>query len=94
MIIVDTGFWLALMNKKDSYHQLAKQALQKHNEPLITTWCVVTETCYLLLTRQGVKAQIAFIHSCEQGLFDIFNLERHHGVRIAQLMQKYKDLPM
>ncbi|MEH2138670.1 hypothetical protein [Nostoc sp.] len=31
------------------------------NEPLITTWPVVTETCYLLLTRMGDRAQVSFI---------------------------------
>ena len=94
MIIVDTGFWLAIVDQKDTYHETAKQALKKYNEPLITTWCVITETCYLLLTRKGVKAQIAFINSFNQELFTVFNLEPEHGVKIAQLMEKYADLPM
>ena len=63
MIIVDTGFWLALIDKKDTHHERAKQALKQYNEPLITTWCVVTETCYLLLTRKGVEAEIIFLNS-------------------------------
>ena len=94
MIIVDTGFWLALVDQKDTYHQRAKQTLKKYNETLITTWCVVTETCYLLLTRKGAKAQSAFINSLNQGLFTVFNLEIHHTSRITQLMEKYADLPM
>jgi len=28
MIIADTGFWVALIDEKDSYHQMAKQALK------------------------------------------------------------------
>lgn len=51
MIIADTGFWLVLSDEKDSYHQAANQAFQTHDEPLITTWPVMTETCYLLLDR-------------------------------------------
>ena len=94
MIIVDTGFWLALFDQKDTYHQRAKQTLKKYDEPLITTWCVVTETCYLLLKRKGVAAQTIFINSINQGLFTVFNLEIHHTSRISQLMQKYADLPM
>ncbi|MGF1674493.1 MAG: type II toxin-antitoxin system VapC family toxin [Rivularia sp. (in: cyanobacteria)] len=94
MIIVDTGFWLALIDQKDTYHQRAKQALKQYNETLITTWCVVTETCYLLLTRKGVKAQTTFINSLDQELFTVFNLEIHHTSRITQLMEKYADLPM
>lgn len=74
MIIVDTGFWLALIDDKDSYHQKAVNALAKTDEPLITTWCVVTETTYLLLTRLDIKAAIKFIESQNQGFFQIFQL--------------------
>ena len=43
MLIVDTGFWLALANRKDASHQSATQLFQKlENEEFITTWCVVT----------------------------------------------------
>ncbi|MEH1922443.1 type II toxin-antitoxin system VapC family toxin [Nostoc sp.] len=94
MIIVDTGFWLALIDKKDTHHERVKQALKQYNEPLITTWSVVTETCYLLLTRKGVEAEIIFLNSLQQELFTIFNLELHHTARIIELMKKYADLPM
>ncbi|MEH2251543.1 hypothetical protein [Nostoc sp.] len=46
MVIVDTGFWLALANRNDSYHTQAIMVLANLNELLITTWAVVTETCY------------------------------------------------
>ncbi|NER00150.1 MAG: PIN domain-containing protein [Cyanothece sp. SIO2G6] len=94
MIITDTGFWLALLDQRDQHHTTAKQALRQYDENLITTWCVVTETCYFLLNRKGVGVQTAFIRSINQGLFAIFNLESHHAPRIAELMQKYADLPM
>ncbi|WP_311774259.1 MULTISPECIES: VapC toxin family PIN domain ribonuclease [unclassified Nostoc] len=60
----------------------------------MTTWSVVTETCYLLLTRKGVDAEIIFLNSLQQELFTIFNLELHHTARIIELMKKYADLPM
>ncbi|MEI6381952.1 MAG: VapC toxin family PIN domain ribonuclease, partial [Cyanobacteriota bacterium ELA615] len=59
-----------------------------------TTWCVVTETSYLLLTRKGIETQIAFINSINKGLFELFNLETHHTTRIIELMEKYANLPM
>ncbi|WP_242027343.1 MULTISPECIES: PIN domain-containing protein [unclassified Sphaerospermopsis] len=94
MIIVDTGFWLALIDQTDTYHERAKQALKKCNEPLITTWYVVTETCYLFLTRKGFQAQITFLNSLQQELFTVFNLGPHHTPRIIQLMEQYANLPM
>lgn len=94
MIIVDTGFWLALADQRDNYHQPAKKALKRYDEPLITTWCVMTETCHLLLNRKGIDAQTRFIQSAENGTFSIFNLEEYHLPRISELMQKYANLPM
>ena len=52
MIITDTGFWLALADQQDTHHKIARQKLREIDEKLITTWCVVTETCYLLLKKK------------------------------------------
>jgi hypothetical protein len=94
MIIADTGFWLALADQQDTHHQTARQKLREIDERLITTWCVVTETCYLLLKRKGVLAQSKFMESLTNGAFDTFNLKPDHAQKIAQLMQKYANLPM
>ncbi|GAB4293356.1 MAG: PIN domain-containing protein [Oscillatoriaceae cyanobacterium] len=94
MIIVDTGFWVALANKNDNYHEAAKKSFSKYNEPLITTWCVVTETCYFLQSRRGVAASITFITAISEGLCQIFDIKPHHLPRLKELMQKYRDVPM
>ena len=94
MVIVDTGFWLALADQQDIYHKQAKRTLQQIDEPLITTWCVITETCYMLLKRKGVPAQTAFMISIANKAFELFDLQFHHAIRIAQLMQQYANLPM
>jgi predicted nucleic acid-binding protein len=95
MIIVDIGFWLALANKKDAVHIVAKKRFQDlANQQFITTWCVVTETCYLLQKRVGVDAPKIFIHKISTGKLQIFDLKQHHCQRIEELMEKYKDLPM
>ncbi|MFN7716692.1 MAG: PIN domain-containing protein [Pseudanabaenaceae cyanobacterium] len=94
MIIADTGFWLALADQQDTHHQAARQKLKEIDERLITTWCVVTETCYLLLKRKGVLAQSKFMESLANGAFETFNLQPDHAQKITQLMQKYGNLPM
>lgn len=94
MVIVDTGFWLALANRNDEYHTQAITVLANLKEPLMTTWAVVTETCYLLLTTMGNQAQISFINNLSMGVFTVFDLQPHHGKRICELMEKYADLPM
>jgi uncharacterized protein len=47
MIIADTGFFVALGNQTDRNHSAAIQFLEFLQEPLITTYPVITETCYL-----------------------------------------------
>jgi len=94
MIIADTGFWLALANLRDRHHAAAKHALSTIDEPLITTWAVMTETCHLLASRLGERSTRAFIDSGARGAFEIFDLSREHLPRISELMLRYAKLPM
>lgn len=94
MVIADTGFWLALANRADIHHDRARQRLAELQEPLITTWPIMTETCYLLLTRLGSDPQRRFVRSYVEGAFEVFDLTIEHGRRIERYMRKYADLPM
>ncbi len=94
MVIADTGFWLALANRRDELHETAKSAYAALREPLITTWPVITETCHLLLARLGTTPQMSFIGLFAQGAFEVFDLTPRHAARIQLLMQRYANLPM
>jgi hypothetical protein len=94
VILADTGFWLALANRRDTHHERAKAALAEHRGPYITTWPVMTETCHLLASRLGTDAELAFVRSAALGAFEIFSLDRVHLPRVEALMQKYRALPM
>lgn len=94
MIIADTGFFIALGNQSDQDHLLAVQALNTLNEPLVTTYPVITETCYLLLARGGNTAQCNFLRNLAGGAFEVFHLQRHHVERMVELIEQYADLPM
>ena len=94
MIIADTGFWVALADKKDKHHQEADNFVKTTNEMLITTYPVVTEVCHILLKRQGVKAQLTFIKMYQLGAFEVFDMPKKDKDRVLSLMQQYADLPM
>jgi predicted nucleic acid-binding protein len=97
MVIVDAGFWIAVINRRDDFHHAAKQKLaelSEQNETLITTCAVMAETSHLLLTRVGQHAQQVFIQQYRQKRFEVFELNADHAQRVAELMQKYADLPM
>ena len=94
MIIADTGFWLAVANRDDTHHATAKAALARVREPLVTTMPVMTETCHLMLSRLGVRSQLAFIQSWGRGAFTVFDVSKIHADRIHALMERYQELPM
>jgi len=94
MIIADTGFWIALFNRRDTYHTLAKQRLPLLIEPLVTTLPVMTETCYLLQQQVGVTYAVAFLRGRRREIFNLFALDDRHLERMADLMVRYADLPM
>lgn len=94
MILADTGFWLVLANPRDRHHAAAHSSLDRLTEPLITTWPVITETCYLLLTRIGPQSQRELLSLLDRGGFEVFPLGPEHVPRILELMKAYEDLPM
>lgn len=94
MIIVDTGAFVALFNRRDSNHLAAQRAFEIIQEPMITTFPVITETCYFLAATVSHTAQSNFLKSFVLGAFQIFDLETTHIDRMITLMGKYADLPM
>ncbi|HBH36422.1 MAG TPA: VapC toxin family PIN domain ribonuclease [Gammaproteobacteria bacterium] len=93
-IIIDTGFWVAIGSKKDRFHNFAIKVAQSLQFDPITTWPVISETSYLLQTKQGAHACDAFLLGIDQSCMEIFRMESGHLGRIRQLMKKYAELPM
>jgi len=98
MIIVDTGFWFGLLDRSDHHHQCCKDFLGKCNEPLITTFPVLTEALHLLMSRGHAKQGLTLLEVLarleQQGRFSTFSLHGEHWPRIRELMIQYNDLPM
>jgi predicted nucleic acid-binding protein len=94
MVIADTGYWLALADRRDRFHAAANVAFNRYKEPLVTTWPVVAETCHLLARCLGVDSQRLFLGNYARGGFEVFDLELSHAEPLIKLMEKYRDLPM
>jgi uncharacterized protein len=94
MILADTGFFVALGNRNDTFYSQVQQQLSILKEPLITTYPVIVETSYLLYERSGQTAQFRFLRQLTTGSIQVFNFQAKHLERAIQLMQQYADLPM
>lgn len=95
-LIVDSGVWLALGDVSDRYHLAALAALERwHHLVLVVTWPVITESSYLLYKRAGYQARMDFLQFVQRGGVDVFHLDGEATwLRMNQLMEKYRDLPM
>jgi predicted nucleic acid-binding protein len=75
---------------KDGSHQQAQNAFGRITEPLISTYPVITEVCFLL----NHPAKCKFLQALPGGLFEVFHLQNQHVSRIVELIGRYADLPM
>lgn len=98
MIIVDSGYWFGLLDRKDHHHEACKAFLMQCKEPMITTFPVLTEALHLLMRRQNVRLAFEFLSLLQtlqqQGNFSTFTLNDSHLPRLTELMKQYADLPM
>ena len=94
LVIADSGYWVALGNIKDSFHDRAKDVLEQLTDIPITTWPVITETSYLLRRSGGIGPQLAFLRAMGGGASRLYELKSDHFFRMETLIKKYKDLPM
>lgn len=93
MVLADTGYWLALANRRDRWHEAAVAITRQLDEQLVVTWPVMTETCHMLLSRFGTTAVLGFLEQVATNV-DVHEIGAEHVDRLRALMMKYRDLPM
>ena len=91
-VLLDTGPWVAFLNRRDQYHAWVTVQFAQLRPPLLTCEAVVSETCFLVRTLSGgAEAVLAFL---ERGVVQIpFGLQDEH-VAIKALLARYADVPM
>jgi len=91
MMLIDTGPIVAFFDTSDAYHSLCIEALKGIEEPLVTTWPVLTEAFYLL--GFSWKAQDNLWEFIMKGGLEVWPLEPRLQARCRKLMSKYSDFP-
>jgi uncharacterized protein len=94
VIIVDSGFILALLDQRDAWHGRAKAFASSAEEGWITTWPVITESAYLLLTALGPKFAAGLMDDVATGGLRVWEIAAPQVKQLPVLMRKYADLPM
>jgi uncharacterized protein len=91
-VLVDAGAIIALLDRDDDHHESCIQALKGLHEPLATVWPALTEAMHLLGDTPRARAILCDMVS--DGALELLILTASDFVRIKELLDKYRDLPM
>jgi predicted nucleic acid-binding protein len=91
-VAIDTGPILALINRRDQFHQSCVEAVSTLPFPMYTVWPVVVEA-YYLIQRYGGPTDVV-MHWLQAGHVRILDLRATEIRRIRYLARKYADLPI
>ena len=94
MIAIDTGFLVALLDRRDAWHSRAWDMRDTASLGWITTWPVLTECCHLLQRALGTDYVVGLMEDVASGGIQIWQLPEAQLARSPQLMRKYASLPM
>jgi predicted nucleic acid-binding protein len=90
--ILDTGPWVALIDRSESRHAECVRWLKDFSGRLYSTEAVLTEVLYLL--NFSITAQCAALDFVMESIVDIVPANTKSLKKTKNLMQKYADLPM
>ena len=89
-VLVDAGFLVALLSRRDSHHQWAATQAPGHALPWRTCEAVLSEAFHLLGAR-GAPGLSALLR--RRALIAAFDLD-NDVESVLKLLQKYADVPM
>jgi predicted nucleic acid-binding protein len=91
-VLVDTGILYALADEDDAWHERAREWAEDANDLLIVPVTVLPEVAYLLHSRLGAAAELAFAQSAAAGELEIEPLRQQDLTRCSDLMRRYPDI--
>ncbi len=93
-ILVDAGPLYAYVDADDRHHRASLALLESHPGPLVVPTLVITEAAYLIATRLGAAAEVRFLGDFAGGVFAVEPVDPADWLRIAELVGRYRDLPL
>lgn len=91
-ILLDTGAWYALLDRRDRGHAPCVEALRGITGRLLSTEAVLTETLWLVEgLREGPRQCAEFIR---RGAVILVPTSAQSLTRAVDLMEKYRNVPM
>ncbi len=89
--LIDSGPLVAYYNKGDEWHITARKFFESFKGKLITSVAVATEVMWLI--NQDWRVQNEFLHDVQKELYFVENLVPSDFKYIAELNEKYRNVP-
>ncbi len=91
-ILLDTGPWVALIDRSEARHQECVSWLKGYNGDIFSSEAVLTEVLYLLnFSFQAQQAALEFVLA---GVVVLVPSDVESLKTVTRLMKKYRDFPM
>ncbi len=89
-VIADTGFVVALLNRRDSRHADVT-ALYPQPVSILLPQTVLVEVAYLIGREAGIEIVVAFLQGLPQSRFILVELMVQDISRTAEILEQYAD---
>ncbi len=89
-VIIDSGFLVALLSRRDLHHAWATSQARHHAGPWLTCEAVLSESFHLL----GVRGFLALRELLRRRRLAVGFSLQPHVLPVLALMQKYTSVPM
>ena len=91
MIILDTSGVLSAIDAGQRHHAAAAAVLGAEDEPGVLSPFVLTEIDYLLATKVGVDAELAFLAEVANGAYRLAPFNTEDVAAAAGVVERYRD---
>ena len=91
-LLLDTGALYAQANRREPHHEAVAALIRGERGLLVTSEAVAAEADYLILTRLGVDAELAFLRDLAEGSFSVECLDRAERRTALKVARQYRDL--
>jgi predicted nucleic acid-binding protein len=91
-VIIDTGPLVALLNRRDQFHQWAVEQSAPLDGPFFTCDAVLSEACFRLEKYEGLVEKLAVILKRRSLISEFFS--GTHAPDIFEMMKRYENVPM
>ena len=92
--VVDAGPLYAYVDADDRYHRACIELFESHPGPLFVPQLVIAEVAYFIGSRLGSAPEVRFLEDLATGTFIVEPVLPTDWQRIAELVWRYRDLPL